>query len=285
MKICLIGVTGHIKYVLNGVRKDKDSRIVGIAPGSPREKIEKIYHLLDDGIRVYSDYREMLDELQPDIVTVACHFNDHARITVEVLERGSHVFVEKPVALTFEELEQVKKAHASSGRYLAAMFGLRYKPWFMTAWKSVRSGMIGDIRMLNAQKSYKLGLRQEFFKHRNTYGGTIPWVGSHAIDWVYWFSGEKFRSVYATHSRKYNKDHGELEVTALCHFTLTNEIFASVSVDYLRPEQAPTHDDDRLRVVGTKGSIEVREHKVFLINGECSGIKEMPLLPEEEMIF
>lgn len=163
------------------------------------------------------------------------------------------------------------------------MFGLRYKPWFMTAWKSVRSGMIGDIRMLNAQKSYKLGLRQEFFKHRNTYGGTIPWVGSHAIDWVYWFSGEKFRSVYATHSRKYNKDHGELEVTALCHFTLTNEIFASVSVDYLRPEQAPTHDDDRLRVVGTKGIIEVREHKVFLINGECSGIKELPLLPEEEI--
>ena len=59
----------------------------------------------------------------------------------------------------------------------------------------MRDGTVGQIRLMNAQKSYKLGRRNEFYKIRSTYGGTIPWVGSHAIDWLYWFSGEKFESV------------------------------------------------------------------------------------------
>lgn len=50
-----------------------------------------------------------------------------------------------------------------------------------------------------------------------------------------------------------------------------------MSIDYLRPNNAPTHDDDRLRVVGTTGIIEVINNKVLLINDEVSGIREVPL--------
>lgn len=287
MNVGLIGATGHLGYVLSGIRQDRESRIVGIAPGSAGEDMAKLQDLLavTEGIRVYADYRKLLDELQPDIVAVACHFNDHAKITMEALQRGCHVFVEKPLALTIDELEEVKKVHTASGRYLAAMFGLRYKPWFLTAWENVQNGMIGQIRLVNAQKSYKLGRREEFYQKRATYGGTLPWVGSHAIDWIHWFSGERFRSVYATHSRRGNRDHGELEATALAHFTLTNEVFASVTVDYLRPEQAPTHDDDRLRLVGTEGIMEVCGNKVFLLKNDSGGVQELPLLPAGEIFF
>jgi predicted dehydrogenase len=55
--------------------------------------------------------------------------------------------------------------------------------------ESIKQGSIGKVRLMNSQKSYKLGSRSEFYKHRQTYGGTIPWVGSHAIDWMYWLSG------------------------------------------------------------------------------------------------
>lgn len=285
MKVGLIGVTGHTGYVLRGIGKDQDSRIVGIATGSVGEKIAKRKDLQEAtaGAPVYADYRKMLDELQPDIVAVACHFNDHGRITIEALQRGCHVFVEKPLALTIDELERVKKVYAASGRHLAAMFGLRYQPWFLTAWESVQAGVIGRIRLMNAQKSYKLGQREAFYKKRATYGGTLPWVGSHAIDWLHWFSGERFCSVYAAHSRRDNRDHGELEATALAHFTLTNQVFASVTVDYLRPDQAPTHDDDRLRLVGTAGIMEISGNKVFLLKD--GGVQELPLLPAEEIFL
>lgn len=88
----------------------------------------------------------------------------------------------------------------------------------------------------------------------------------------------QFKKVYATHSKKYNKDNGDLEATALCHFTLEDEIFASLSIDYLRPSNAPTHDDDRMRIVGTGGIIEIIFNKVFLINEKYKG-EELPLIP------
>ena len=93
-----------------------------------------------------------------------------------------------------------------------------------------------------------------FFRTRSSYGGTIPWVGIHAIDWIRWFAGREFVTVRASHSTRHNFDHDELEVTALCHFTLEQDVFASANIDYLRPRGAPTHGDDRVRVAGTAAS-------------------------------
>lgn len=284
MKVVIIGSSGHYRYAIDGIKDEKDVVIAGIAPGSEGEDISPAYRVacsVGPEPKVYEDYRYMLDEVKPDIAVVNCFFGHHARVTMQVLERGIHAFVEKPVATTFEDLERLKEVYYRSGVHLAAMFGIRYTAHFITAWNLVKEGAVGEIRLMSAQKSYKLGQRSDFYKSRSTYGGTIPWVGSHAIDWLYWFSGQKFESVFASHSARYNREHGELEVSALCHFTFSNEVFGSVSIDYLRPNQAPTHDDDRLRVVGTRGILEVRDGKVYLINDEISG--EVSLLPKQNI--
>lgn len=281
MKICIIGSSGHYRYALEGMQGKEEIKFLGLAKGSEGERMEELEKTatgINPCVKQYEDYRAMMDEIRPDVVVINSHFNDHARITVEALERGIHVFVEKPVATTYEDLERVEKVYCKSGVHLSAMFGLRYAPHFFTAWKYVREGSIGKVRLMNAQKSYKLGKRDSFFTKRETYGGTIPWVGSHAIDWLYWFCGQQFQLVFASHSAMYNKEHGELEVSALCHFAFSNEVFGSVNIDYLRPKQAPSHDDDRMRVAGTSGVIEVRGNKVYLINDEAEGIRELPLL-------
>jgi predicted dehydrogenase len=87
--------------------------------------------------------------------------------------------------------------------------------------------------------------------------------------------------VYAAHSSLYNKEHGDLEVTALCNFVMTNEIFGSVSIDYLRPSTAGGHDDDRIRIVGTEGIIEVRDRKLYLTNKFTSGTEEITFTDSE----
>ncbi|MBM7582242.1 putative dehydrogenase [Caldicoprobacter guelmensis] len=288
MKVVIIGSSGHYNYAIEGIKEDRGVIIVGVAPGSEGEDISPAYRAackIGHVPKIYDDYRTMLDEVKPDIAVVNCFFGHHARVTMQVLERGIHAFVEKPLATTFEDLEQLKEVHSRSGVHLAAMFGIRYSAHFITAWNLVKEGVVGEIRLMNAQKSYKLGQRSEFYKSRSTYGGTIPWVGSHAIDWLYWFGGQKFESVFASHSARYNREHGELEVSALCHFTFSNEVFGSVSIDYLRPKQAPTHDDDRLRVVGTRGVLEVRDGKVYLINDEIDGIREVPLMPKQNIFI
>jgi predicted dehydrogenase len=286
MKICIIGSSGHYGYALDAIKEDPRCKVIGIAPGSDGENMGGLIKGLSRiGLcpPLYEDYRTMLDELKPDIAVVNCHFGDHARVALDVLERKIHLFIEKPIATTLEDLDLIKDAYQKSGVTLATMLGIRYTPHFLTAWQSVKQGSIGKVRLMNAQKSYKLGLRSEFYKHRDTYGGTIPWVGSHAIDWMYWLSGEKFVKVFATHSRKYNRDHGDLEITALCHFVFTNEVFGGVNIDYLRPMEAPSHDDDRIRIAGTRGVIEVRDKKVYLINDGAQGIQELQLLPEGQI--
>lgn len=287
MKVCMIGATGHTGYVLSGLSERREVALAGIAPGSAGENVDghcrQAASRLGYPVERYESYLHMLDRLKPDVAAVACHFNDHAAVTLEALARGIHVFVEKPVALTFEDLNKIKAAYRKAGVHLAAMLGMRCESSFQTAKKAIEDGRIGKIRLMHAQKSYKLGERGELFRKRETYGGTIPWVGSHAIDWMYWLSGASFRSVFASHSVQHNRNHGELETTAACHFTFEEQIFGSVSIDYLRPSQAAGHGDDRIRIAGTEGILEVREGKVFLTNDEAQGTRELPLLPGKEI--
>jgi predicted dehydrogenase len=208
-------------------------------------------------------------------VSIAGPFEKRAEMCVEAFKNRIHVFCEKPVALTLKELEKMKKVHEKSQVHFAHMMGTRYQPSFYTAWQSVKNGEIGEIRLINSQKSYKLGSRPEYYHKRDTHGGTIPWVGSHAIDWVHWYTRKEFKTVYATHSIKNNKGHGELESTALCHFTLTDDVYASVTIDYLRPSTALTHGDDRIRIVGTKGVLEVCHDEATIVNNETNGMERL----------
>lgn len=286
MRICFIGEVGHVQYALTTIRHQETCKVVGVAPGSDQENVDKLYDsLCDMGSNPvkFESYIEMLDTLQPDIAVVSCIFKDHAKVSAEALIRGIHVFVEKPLATTLDDLVMLKQVYQQSGRCLAPMFGMRYSAPFITAWQEVKNQKVGKIRSIQVQKSYKLGQRDAFFKQRNTYGGSISWVGSHAIDLAYWFSGEQFKSVFALQSTQDNQQHGELEMSACCQFQMTNEVFATVNLDYFRPSNADSHADDRIRVVGTRGVLEVRHGAVYLTNDERHGEQMIPLLNGEEI--
>ena len=278
MKLCMVGVRGHNNYVLSGLALTEVS-VAGVcaaaAEDDPQGLLSKCRDLGHEP-RVWDEPAEMLDAVKPDLVSIAGPFHRHAEICVEAFRRGIHVFCEKPVAITLEQLDQVAEARRAAGVHFAAMMGLRYDPAFHTAWRQVREGAVGEVRLVNAQKSYRLGRRAPFYHDRAVYGGTIPWVGSHAFDWIRWYTEKAFRNVYATHSAAHNRDHGELEVSAACHFTLEEEVFASVSIDYLRPAAAPSHGDDRVRIAGSEGVIEVLGGEVILTRDGGAGDERLP---------
>jgi predicted dehydrogenase len=279
MKIGLIGNRGHQEYVFEGLRRCPWVSIVAISSGTDEDEIEPLKtRCLQSGQKpsVYADYHDLLDRGDITAVSIAGPFYAHARMSQEALEREIHVFCEKPVALNLEDLAVLKGIYQDHSELrFTAMLGLRYDPAFYTAWNAVQHGAIGETRLIHAQKSYKLGTRPDYYRQRSTYGGTIPWVGSHAIDWVHWFSGTHFLSVTARHSKRHNRDLGELEASAVCMFELANDIYATVNLDYFRPTVATTHGDDRLRVVGSDGVVEVRQGRVFLTNLQAGGEKEL----------
>ena len=118
------------------------------------------------------------------------------------------------------------------------------------------------------------GTRPSWYSDRTLYGGTIPWVGIHAIDWIYNFTAKRFLSV---NSISFGKDP---EMAALCQFEMEGGVVASVNVDYYRPTGASTHGDDRVRCVGTNGVVEVRDGKIILINADGTSVITPTEAPE-----
>ena len=288
-KVALLGRRGHWGYALKGLKDLADEvEVVGISTGcedDPAAMAEIVKDFLGIEPKIYEDYKVMLDEAGADVVVIDGPYHRHAEMCIEALKRNLHVFCEKPIALELDDLEAIRAAYkaAKPGTELISMVGLRAERAFATAYKAVQDGVIGKVKMVNARKSYKLGKRPAFYSDRATYGGTIPWVGSHALDWIRWFGGAPFEKVYAFSNSDDNHDNGTMEMTATCCFELANKVVASASIDFLRPATAPTHGDDRVRVAGTEGVIEVTYGVVTLINAD--GVKELELLPERGIFY
>ena len=268
MKIALIGNRGHISYVFAGLHRVPDVEISAISSGcedSPENLLAACRRFGQDPV-VYDNWRTMVDETKPELVCVDGPFELHAQMAAELLEKNIHVFCEKPIALDREQLSLIENARKNSKAHIRSMVGLRYSDAFLHAYRLIQNGAVGKIKFIRTQKSYKLGKRPDFYKQRSTYGGTIPWVGSHAVDWMIFYSKGEFESVTAFQNREDNQNHGDLEVVAHALFRMKNGIIADAGIDYLRPSTAVSHGDDRVRIAGTDGVIEVIGNQIRLIN-------------------
>lgn len=277
MRICFVGAQGHWQYTKDKLDKNE---ITGVCPGFAGEDISP---LLDElkarniTPKVFENYEEMTDIC--DVAVVNTRFDLNAQITYGFLKKNIYVFSEKPLATTIEQLNILREAQKSSRAFVCAMFGIRYSGWFLTLKKALEN--LGEVRMINAQKSYKLGIRPDFYKSRDTFGGLIPWVAIHAIDWIHSIANEELEIISAISDNSYNSGNGDLETTSLCQFRTKSGILASVSADYLRPQSADTHDDDRVRVVCTKGIAEYQSGRVTIIDE--NGTRSLEILPDEDV--
>ena len=270
MKTCFIGMCGHSKQAYKTLILRKDVEICGVAPGSAHENLTESF---SNEIPFFDSWEKMLEITQPDLAVISPVFGLTGCIVIECAKRGINVFCEKPVAASIDELDRVEAAVKNSGIRFSAMHYLRVAPAFWHGARLVREGAIGEVRLLNAQKSYRFGKRPEWYSDKRLFVGIIPWVGIHAIDWIYAFSGKKFLSVDA-------RVYGNPEMVAVCDFSMEDGVMASASLDYYRPQAAPTHGDDRIRVVGTDGVLEVRDGKIHLLNSKGEALIEPADSPE-----
>lgn len=78
--------------------------------------------------RATAEVDDVFDDPDVDVVVIATPHETHASFTVRALQGGKHVFCEKPLALSFEELEQVEAAWRESPGQLAVGFNRRHAP-------------------------------------------------------------------------------------------------------------------------------------------------------------
>ncbi|MCW5965044.1 MAG: Gfo/Idh/MocA family oxidoreductase [Bryobacterales bacterium] len=277
IRVGMVGLEGHPGLVLDVTAHHPDLELVAIARDTvPVDGVKRRKEF--QNTRIYNDYREMFAKEQFDVVG-ACNTNGHrAEVILAATAKGWHVLAEKPVALTREELDAVRTATQKPGLAFTSLLPMRYEPPLYTMGMMVREGAIGDVLLMNGQKSYKLGSRPQWFKQRDLYGSTMLWIGVHQLDLMHWVSGQRFSAVYSYEQNVQAPGYGEMENICGAVMHLENGGVATLSMDYHRPDSASTHGDDRLRVVGTKGILEYRIADGLMLLSQNGSALESPTL-------
>jgi len=143
-----------------------------------------------------TDYKVMLADPDVNAVMIPVPPNLHARLVVEALQAGKHVFVEKPLAINVQEVAQVLAAAAEQpDRMIAVGFNRRFSPHAVKIKQALaaRSGSLCMNMLVNAGYIPP----ESWVQDPNVGGGRIIGEGCHFIDLMVFLSGSKVRAVSA----------------------------------------------------------------------------------------
>lgn len=283
LRVGLIGRDGHTGIILGSIPKLKNVQWTAYAKSRPDESSAWVREnpAGRSQTRVYDHYKEMLGKEDVDVVGVCLPYYQNAEASIAAARAGVHVLSEKPAATSLPDLVRLEQEIRRSGVRYSIMLDMRAQPIFQAARKAVGQGMVGEPILISSQKSYQYGTeRPWFYKDRKTYGGTIPWVGIHALDYMRWVSGQEYAQVAAFEGNKAHPQTPGCEDHAALLFRLANGGTATCHLDFLRPQTAPTHGDDRLRIAGSEGVLEAWEvgDRVTVISSKGKS-GELPLPP------
>ena len=261
MKLGLIGLKGHQSVVLQGMRQLGGWEVIGVAEDdqAAAQRFQKREPLAKNAV-VFQDWRRLLDHTQMDVCCVCDENGVRAEQLLALARLGVHVVTEKPLTTTLADLKRVREAWAKAKGRLTMLLTMRHEAKYAAARKLVRDGVIGESLLATAQKSYRLESRPDWFRQKARLGGTIPYIGIHAVDLIRWVGGQDFTHVAAFQGAQGFRDvMGETESQASVLLRLANGGSATARLDYLRPSTAPTHGDDRLHLAGTEGVLDMQE--------------------------
>ena len=183
VKVGIIGA-GKIAHVhANFYKNVPFVEVVGVADIVPGKAAEAAKAWGVPAENAFEDYRDLLEKVQMDAVSI-CTFNQaHRAPTVDALEAGKHILLEKPMAATFEDAQAIMRAWKAAGdRILMVGFQPDFSSEHMAAFDIVRSGTLGDVYYGEAVTCRRWGIPGgTFMKKWSAGAGTLVDTGVYAI--------------------------------------------------------------------------------------------------------
>lgn len=137
-----------------------------------------------------TDYKSILNDPAIDLVIITTRHNEHARMVAEGLQAGKHVFVEKPLALNKEELDNILKVYDGK-KTLTVGFNRRFSPHMQKVKQIVGGAQMNVIATMNAGS-----IPANVWVHDlKTGGGRIIGEACHYMDLVTFLTGSKIKAV------------------------------------------------------------------------------------------
>jgi predicted dehydrogenase len=142
----------------------------------------------------FSDYKQLLAEIRPDIVTIATESGKHPAIAIDCLNSGCHVICEKPMALSTTDARAMIAAAKKNGKKLGVCFQNRFNTPVQRLHDAITAGRFGTI--LHGAIQIRWNRAESYYAEapwRGTWeqdGGTLMNQCTHGIDLLQWLMGE-----------------------------------------------------------------------------------------------
>lgn len=142
MRAAIVGCGSIASVHAKSIRKLPGNELVGFAD----IKEERARAFADEyGGRAYSNLEEMLERERPEVLHICTPHYLHVPMAIYGLEKGCHVFMEKPPAISKEQFAELERACLNAGKKLGVCFQNRYNPSVIEAKRLLASGKAGRI--------------------------------------------------------------------------------------------------------------------------------------------
>lgn len=202
---------------------------------------------------VYDTYEALLEDPLVDAVYVPLPNALHKEWALKAMEKGKHVLCEKPLALNAEEVEVLAQASEKQGVILMEAFMYRYTTRMAKVEEILKSGILGDIRHVDATFRFFLNRPNTIKMKPELGGGSLYDVGCYPVN----FAGFVYKEA-------------PKDVAVSARFQEGVDVAASVLLTYTGGQTATLHTGfdtvgrNHALILGTKGSLEIPD--VFLDN-------------------
>jgi len=146
----------------------------------------------------YPGLREALQAQRFDGIVICTPAQTHLAIARLGLEHGAALLIEKPLAVSLDEVEETRAAIAKAGRFVALAYVYHYFPWFAAMREAVLNGVIGKplhASLVTGQHfpTYRPAYREIYYNRRETGGGAIQDALTHMANALEWTLGPATR--------------------------------------------------------------------------------------------
>ena len=210
--------------------------------------------------RRFGSLEDALDAVEFDAVVITTPTPTHRDLAALAAEHGKHVFLEKPMALTLAECDDILSATSRHGVILQMGFMRRFDPDFAAAWERIQGGEIGEPMIIKSL-THGPGLPPPWATDLKTSNGNLAEVNSHDLDTSRWMAASTPLRMYVEVANFKGAERG---VTSEHYYdnmfaTVKFESGAMASISGVCP--CDYGYDSRVEIVGKKGIIQIGELK------------------------
>ena len=185
LKVGIIGTGWIAEAHIESYKRQPDVEIVALADliEGKAARFAKRYGV--EGARLYPNHKAMLEAEELDAVSVCTYNMTHAECTIDALNAGVHVLLEKPMCVTLDEAVRMMRAEKKSGKILSVGFQPRMDENMQMIKKIVESGTLGEIYYIQTGGGRRRGIPNSTFIEKKTAGiGALGDIGSYSLDMV-----------------------------------------------------------------------------------------------------